>query len=134
MRAIFVLDISLASILDAFGIPKRMPDPVTRELRMRDGKEVESGKWWYDISNEDDRVKCEWIMDAYAKAKDWETFALDVEHPLYWMKGALENRIANLHLFHNGATPMKVIESGDKTIYIGPRLSQANKDTLKKML
>jgi len=134
MIAIFVLDISLASILDAFGVPKRQPDPVTRELRMRDGVRVESGKWWFDVTDEENAAKAQWIIDAYGKARDWETMTLDTEHPLYWMKGALENRIANLHLFHHGATPMKVIEKGDRTVYIGPRLSQQHRDTLKKML
>ena len=134
MRSIFVLDIALASILDAFGVPKRMPDPITRELRERDGVKVESGKWWFDITDDSDAEKCQWIMDAYSQARDWETMTLDPEHPLYWMKGVLENRTANLHLYHHGATPMKVIEQGDRTVYIGPRLSQKDRETLKAML
>lgn len=134
MRSIFVTDISLASILDAFGVPKRQPDPVTREIRERDGKTVESGKWWFDVSTDEDSDKAKWITDAYSKARNWEEYTLDAEHPLYWMKGVLENRIANLHLFHNGATPMKVIEKGDRTVYIGPRLSQADRDLLKSKL
>lgn len=134
MRSIFVLDIALASILDAFGVPKRMPDPITRELRERDGVKVESGKWWFDITEDSNAEKCQWIMEAYSAAHDWETMTLDPEHPLYWMKGALENRVANLHLYHHGATPMKVIEQGDRTVYIGPRLSQKDRETLKAML
>lgn len=134
MRTIFVLDIALASILDAFGVPKRMPDPITRELRERDGIKVESGKWWFDVSEDANAEKAKWIMDAYGAARDWDDYQLDPEHPLYWMKGVLENRTANLHLYHHGATPMKVIESGDRTVFIGPRLSQKDKNTLKKML
>ena len=134
MRSIFVLDISLASILDAFGVPKRNPDPVTREIRTRDGQQVESGKWWFDVSEDENAEKAKWIMEAYGAARDWEDYQLDPEHPLYWMKGVLENRTANLHLFHHGATPMKVIENGDRTVFIGPRLSQKDRDTLKKML
>ena len=49
-KQIFVCDIGLASILDAFGIPKRECDPLTREIRTKDGKETETAKWWYDIS------------------------------------------------------------------------------------
>lgn len=134
MRAIFVLDIALASILDAFGVPKRQPDPVTRELRTRDGIQVESGKWWFDVSDDEQSEKAKWIIDAYGSARDWENFTLDPEHPLYWMKGVLENRTANLHIYHHGATPMKVIEKGDRTVFIGPRLKQKDRDTLKKML
>ena len=134
MRSIFVCDISLASILDAFGVPKRQPDPITREVRLRDGRETESAKYWYDTTNDAANEKAQWVIDAYHKARNWEEYSLDIEHPLYWMKGVLENRTANLHLFHHGATPMRVIEEGDRTVYIGPRLHQSHKDTLKKML
>lgn len=134
MRQIFVVDISLASILDAFGIPKRQPDPITREIRNYQGRETESGKWWFDVTDEAHAEKAKELIEAYTKARNWEEYTLDKEHPLYWMKGVLENRTANLHLFHHGATPMRVIESGDKTIYIGPKLSERDKETLKKAL
>jgi hypothetical protein len=133
-KEIFVCDIGLASILDAYGIPKRNPDPVTKEIRTRNGVDSEMGKWWYDIADPNHEEKAKELMHAYSKAKDWEEFTLDKEHPLYWMKGVLENRIANLHLFHHGATPMRVIESGDKTIIIGPRISKEHKEKLKSLL
>jgi hypothetical protein len=134
MRSIYVTDISLASILDAFGIPKRPFDPITREITTRDGKDVESGKWWFDVSDDAVNDKAHELMGAYSKARDWETYTLDPEHPLYWMKGVLENRTANLHMFHHGATPMRVIEKGDRTVFIGPRISRKDRETLKKML
>jgi len=134
MRTIFVTDISLASILDAYGIPKREFDPVTREIVNRNGRDVESGKWWFDVTDDAKNNKAHELMGAYSKARDWEEYTLDIEHPLYWMKGVLENRTANLHLFHHGATPMRVIENGDRTIFIGPRISEKNKQILKKQL
>ena len=134
MRTIYITDIALASILDAYGIPKRQPDPVTREIRWRGGRNVETGRWWYDVSDDVQADKAKELTDAYYAAKDWESYTLDKEHPLYWMKGVLENRTANLHLYNHGATPMKVIEEGDRTIYIGPRLSEENKNILKKAL
>ena len=134
MRTIYVTDISLASILDAFGIPKTPTDPVTREIHFRDGKEIEYGKWWFDVSDDETNDKAHQLMGAYSKAKEWEQYTLDPEHPIYWMKGVLENRTANLHLFHHGATPMRVIEKGDRTVYIGPRISQKDRATLKKLL
>lgn len=134
MRTIYVTDISLASILDACGIPKRDFDPVTREIELIDGRDKESGKWWYDVTDDDTNDKAHQLMGAYSKARDWEQYTLDPEHPLYWMKGVLENRTANLHLFHHGATQMRVIRKGDRTVYIGPRISQRDRSTLKKML
>jgi len=134
MRSIFILAIALASILDAYGIPKRQPDPVTREVReCREGRR-ESTKWWFDITADENRDKAQWIIEAYAAARDWKEYTLDAEHPLYWMKGVLENRVANLHLMHNGATQMRVIANGDRTVYIGPRCSQKDRETLKKMI
>jgi len=134
MKTIFVRDITLASILDSYGIPKRMPDPVTREIRERDGKDVESCAWWFDLAIPEHADKCKELMDAYHKARDWREYALDREHPLYWMKGFAENRAANLHLFHHGATVMRVIEDGGRTIYVGPRISEKNKQILKSQL
>lgn len=131
MRHIYVTDISLASILNAFGIPRRMPDPITREIRTRGGKDVECGKWWFDVSNEEHAEKAKETMDAYYAARDWESYLLDKEHPLYWMKGVLENRTANLHLYHHGATPMKIIQDGDRTVIVGPRISERTKEILK---
>ncbi len=134
MRTIFVTDISLASILDAYGIPKREFDPVTHEIHTVNGKDIPSGKWWFDVTNDDINNKAHELMGAYSKARNWEEYTLDTEHPLYWMKGVLENRTANLHLFHHGATPMRVIEKGDRTVYIGPRISRKDRETLKKQL
>tara|TARA_R110000744_G_scaffold60999_2_gene126255 strand:+ start:1040 stop:1447 length:408 start_codon:yes stop_codon:yes gene_type:complete len=135
MREIYVTDIKLASILDAYGVPKRQPDPVTREIRRRGGKDVETGMWWYDVADSEHADKAKELTDAYyASGKDWAEYTLDKEHPLYWIKGAFENREANLNLYHHGASPMRVIEEGDRTIYIGARLSDKNKNILKKAL
>lgn len=134
MKHIFANDIGLASILDAYGIPKRQPDPITREIRQRDGRDVESAKWWFDVSDDVHAAKAKELMDAYFAARDWERYTLDPEHPIYWMKGVLENRTANLHMFHHGATPMRVIENGERTVLIGPRASEKTKEILKQQL
>ena len=134
MKHIYVNDISLASILDALGVPKRQPDPVTREIRLRDGRETETGLWWDDVTKPEHASKAQEIMAAYYAARNWENYTLDKEHPLYWMKGVLENRTANLHLYNHGATPMRVIEDGDRTVYIGPRISEKTKQILKQSL
>lgn len=132
MRQIYVMDISLAAILAAKGVPLRAHDPVTREIHERDGKKVESAKWWFDTTDDTINNNAHTIMRVYAKARDWKEYELDPEDPIYWMKGALENRTALLHLYHNGASPIRVITNGDRTVYIGSRLSDKNKETLKK--
>ena len=135
MRAIFVLDIALASILDAFGVPKRQPDPITRELRTApDGTTKESGKWWFDVSLDEDAEKAKWIMEAYGAARDWQHYQLDPEHPLYWMKGALENRETFLHWIRTKAVPMRIIQHGEKTVLLSDRASAATKQKMRNLI
>lgn len=134
MKYFFVKDISLASILTGFGIPPRLSDPVTSEKEVRNGAEVLTRKFWLDISAPEHEELCKKLVSAYGAARNWETYEMDAEHPLYWMKGALENRCTWLEWVHNGVTTMTKIEEGDRTVFIGPRLSQANRNILKKAL
>lgn len=135
MRTLFVKDITLASIFDAFGIPKRQPDPATREIRRRDGTDVESWSWWFDITDDRHRDKAKTLMQAYQAYKgENREFLLDPEHPLYWMAGFAVNRAANLHLAHHGATPMRIYQEGNRTLILGPSVRKEAREKLKSML
>lgn len=135
MKSIYCLDMSLAAILISLGVPRRPFDPVTREIRTYQGKEARSTKFWFDTTDPEKEAIAKEAIAAYtACGKEWEAYTLDKEHPIYWMKGALENRTMWLDLYHNNATEMRVIEDGDRTIYIGPKVSEKNKTTLKKLL
>ena len=134
MKHFFVKDISLASILLTNGVPPRYFDPVTEEKSIRDGSEVFSRKFWLDISDPDHEAICKETVSAYSEARQWERYELDKNHPVYWMKAVLENRCTWLDWTHNGVTAMTVIEDGNRTIIVGPKLSDKKKQTLKKML
>ncbi len=73
-------------------------------------------------------------IDAYSKAKNWEEFTLDEDHPLYWMKGVLENREVLLGWMRKDVAPIKVIQHGEKTVLIGERASRELRDKMKKLL
>ena len=135
MKHIFVKDISLSAILASLGVPLRWNDPVTREVQTRDGKECRTVKFWFDVSDvANERTASDAIKTYDACGKEWSEYTKDPEDPIYWMKGALENRTMLLDLMHNGASEMKVIENGDQTIYLGHKLSERNKQTLKKLI
>lgn len=127
-------DIKLASCLIALGIPYRNNCPVTREIQERNGKPFEQFTFWFDISIDENKLKCGQVFEAYEKGKDWKEYILGVEHPLYYMMGALWNRETLLHWMRTDAEPMKLIFDGARTIAISARASQETKDKLKMHL
>tara|TARA_R110002126_G_scaffold125633_1_gene267858 strand:- start:117 stop:524 length:408 start_codon:yes stop_codon:yes gene_type:complete len=135
MKSIYVTDIKIASILIAFGVPRREGDPTTCEIRKgNDGKDRRQYSFWFDASDDEHSEIAERTIADFAAAKDWETLNRDEEDPLYWMKGVMENRDSLIHEMHNNVEAMRVIEVGEKTVVIGHRASQGLKDKMKSLL
>lgn len=134
MTDIFVTDIKLASILTALGVPTRPSDPVTCEIEERHGVRHEQYKFWFNVDDPKIRDIAKETIDAYCKARNWEEFTLDKEHPIYWMKGALENREVFLGWMRKNVAPLKIIQVGEKTILIGERATRQLKEKMKKLL
>jgi len=127
-------DIKLASILISLGVPLRHTDPITCVASNDAGagrKEVYT--FWFDVSNGKKAQAME-TMSAYASARDWKEITLDIEHPLYWMKGVLENRENLLHWIRKKVQPMKIITCGSKTVLIGENASKSLRDKMRKMI
>jgi hypothetical protein len=135
MNQIHTADIKLASILSALGIPLRDNDPVTCVTEERDGKKFEQYTFWFDTSDGDISAKAKELVTAYYECgKEWKDSSLDKEHPLFWMKGALENREVFLHWIRNKVVPMRFIKHGEKTVLISARASERTKDRVRKIL
>jgi len=135
MKSIYVTEIKLAAILIAFGVPRRDSDPTTCEIRKDSrGNDCKKYMFWFDVGNGVHSEIAEKTIADFSAAKDWETLNRDIEDPLYWMKGVLENRDSIVHEMHNNVEAMRVIEVGDKTIVIGHRASQGLKDKMKSLL
>lgn len=135
MKSIYVTDIKIASILIAFGVPRRATDPTTCEIRKgTDGRDRKQYSFWFDASEDEHSEIAEKTITDFAAAKDWETINRDIEDPLYWMKGVMENRDSLIHEMHNDVEAMRIIEVGEKTIVIGHRASQGLKDKMKSLL
>jgi hypothetical protein len=134
MTDIFVTDIKLASILVALGVPRRPSDPVTCEIEERHGVRKEQFKFWFGLDNPDHRDTAKEIINAYSKARNWEEFTMDKEHPIYWMKGVLENRECYLGEIRKKVAPIRIIQVGEKTVLIGEHASRELRDKMKKLL
>lgn len=126
-------DIKLASILVAMGIPIREVDPVTCVVHTDRGHRQEDYKFWFDVTK-GLREKAMELIEAYNKAKNWQEMTLDHEHPLYWMKGALENREVLLNWIRKDVKPMQILTAGNKTVLIGERASAGLREKMKALL
>lgn len=127
-------DIKLAAILVGLGVPMRESDPITCVIDTEGGIRRETFTFWFDVSAQGKRDEAKKLIDAYQKARGWENMVLDTEHPLYYMKGALENREVLLHWIRKNVKPMKIIQHGNKTVLIGEGASKSLKDKMRKLL
>lgn len=136
MKSIYVTDIKIASILIAFGVPRRECDPTTCEIRkdLATGKERKQYSFWFDVNADEHSEIAEKTIKDFAAAKDWEVINRNIEDPLYWMKGVMENRDSLIHEMHNNVQAMRVIEVGEKTIVVGHRASQETRNKIKSLL
>jgi len=127
-------DIKLAAILVALGIPIREVDPVTCVVDQERGRRNEVYTFWLDVSGFGLRDKAKQLIEAYKAAREWADFKLDKEHPLYWMKGALENREVLLNWIRKDVRPMQILTAGNKTVLIGEHASAGLRAKMKAML
>lgn len=134
MHATPTRDIKLAAILTALGIPMRPEDPITCVEEERKGKMIKQFTFWFDTTLPENQRKVAIFINAYDKARDWKEYTLDKEHPIYWMKGALENRERFLGWIREDVQPMKLIQSGSRTVLIGANASPELKKQIKQHL
>lgn len=127
-------DIKLASILVSLGVPIRQTDPVTCVVDTSNGRRSEVFTFWFDVSASGMREKAKALVAAYEAARNWTSYTLDNEHPIYWMKGALENREVLLNWIRKDVKPMQILTSGNKTVLIGEHASPELRAKLRAML
>jgi hypothetical protein len=134
MNHIYTPDIKLASILAALGIPTRSIDPITCIIEEVNGQRNEKYTFWFDGDGESGAKAKELIKAYYALGKNWDETILDKEHPLYWMKGALDNRETYLHWIRSKVVPMRIIQHGEKTVLLSDRASTATQAKIRKLI
>ena len=124
MKTFDTPDIKLASILVALGIPPRNSDPIT--CIERSGG-VRQYSFWFDITDCVKARACQNYVDAWNAMRHEGRITLEagVEHPLYWMKGALENREVLLNWLRNDVEPMKLAKVGDWHVLLSSKAPDA---------
>ena len=114
-------DIKLASILVAFGIPLRKSDPVTCVMT----NDRPQYSIWFDITDHNDATTCQKYVDAWYSMRRDGKMTLDPENPLYWMKGALENREVLLNWMRNDVEPMRLAKVGKWHVLMSDKQPEA---------
>ena len=134
MTDIYVTDMKLAAILVSLGVKRRASDPVTCDITYPNNVKTSQFKFWFECNEPSKEEEAIGFIKAYNKARNWEEFALDKEHPLYWMKGVLENRESYLSEIKHNVQPVKIINVGNKTLLISERASEELKNKFKKLI
>lgn len=110
-------NIKVASAVAAFGGKLRSQDPVTRFIR--DG--IQQVTFWFQSDGQGDKIKCE-------MERKWADMKSDEEHPIRYVRAALENRETLLGLVKR-AEPIRVIQTGGQTLIVAenahPELKKA---------
>jgi hypothetical protein len=133
-NSIFVTDLKLAAILCALGVRRRKSDPITCIIRTLDGRDDPQYSFWFDVSGVNEADKAREYIRAYAAARNWDNSVLGEEHPLYWMKAALENREALMHQMRSNVAPLREFVHGSKTVLIGERASARTREIIRQHL
>jgi hypothetical protein len=132
MNCIHTGDIKMAAILCALGIPRRTQDPVSCIVIGEGAGRREQWTFHFDVSDPVHQENAKSYVQAYHAAENWAKFTLDVEHPIYWMKGVLENREVYLHWMRTKVAPMKQIQSGKTTVLMGARASKRTQEIIRQ--
>ena len=133
-RNYYTYDLNLASVLVTLGVPLRREDPVTCVIERSDKPqdlERKTYNFWFDTTKESDHVLVSDIVRAHNQAKvDVTKVALDVEHPFFYARAALDNRGVLMNWIRNNVVPMNLVTHGDRTLLISSRACQRTKDLM----
>ena len=100
-------NIKIAAAVAAFGGKLRTQDPVTRFIKEDGSQQV---TFWFESDNKGGKVRAE-------MEKNWVDMTSDAEHPLRYVRAALENRETLLGLVKR-AEPIQVIQRGGQTLFV----------------
>ena len=132
-REYYTRDFTLSSILISLGIPRRQPDPITCIAEIVNGRRREEYTFWFDISRQEDRDECNELVDAYYRVKEDWTFALDEEHPIYYMYGFAKNWERQRDEMKNKVAPQRIVRRGSQTLLIGEDASEELKEKFRQI-
>lgn len=145
-------DLKLAATLCALGVPLRNPDPVTNVLHADTGDR--QFIFWFEADEAQRKLAAQWtewfaadrvlekdLENILGKLKagislneeDQKILKSLPEHPMYYIKAALENRDRLMGLMHK-ATPLRLIRKNGISVIYADSAPQHIKDKLKSLL
>lgn len=100
-------NLKVAAAVAAFGAKLRRVDPVTRMVREDGSQQV---TFWFDADGvaANERKEME---------RNWSEMESDPEHPIRYIRAALENRETLLGLVKR-AEPIQIIQRGEQTLIV----------------
>ena len=100
-------NLKVAAAVAAFGAKLRKVDPVTRMVREDGSQQV---TFWFDADGvaANERKEME---------RNWAEMESDPEHPIRYIRAALENRETLLGLVKR-AEPIQIIQRGEQTLIV----------------
>jgi hypothetical protein len=100
-------NIKVAAAVAAFGARLRQQDPITRFVREDGSQQV---TFWFEANGAgaNERLEME---------KNWNEMVSDPEHPIRYVRAAMENRETLLGLVKR-AEPIQIIQRGGQTLVV----------------
>jgi hypothetical protein len=116
-------NLKVAAAVAAFGAKLRKENPVTRMVREDNSQQV---TFWFDAdgtaSNERKEMEC-----------GWADMTSDPEHPIRYIRAALENRETLLGLVKR-AEPIQIIQRGEQTLIVPINAPSERKKAILKAI
>jgi len=100
-------NLKVAAAVAAFGAKLRKVDPVTRMVREDGSQQV---TFWFDADGAGSEARKE-------MEKNWAEMESSPEHPIRYIRAALENRETLLGLVKK-AEPIQIIQRGEQTLIV----------------
>lgn len=116
-------NIKVAAAVAAFGARLRQQDPVTRIVKDDGSQQV---TFWFDADGVGSNERRE-------MEKPWNEMQSDPEHPIRYIRAALENRETLLGLVKR-AEPIQIIQRGEQTLIVPLNAPSERKKAILKAI
>ena len=116
-------NLKVAAAVAAFGARLRKENPVTRMVREDGSQQV---TFWFDADGAGANERAE-------MEKNWSEMESDPEHPIRYIRAALENRETLLGLVKR-AEPIQIIQRGEQTLIVPLNAPSERKKAILKAI
>ena len=116
-------NIKVAAAVAAFGARLRKQDPITRVVKEDGSQQV---TFWFEADGAGG-------FERKEMEKNWNEMTSDPEHPISYIRAALENRETLLGLVKR-AEPIQIIQRGEQTLIVPLNAPSERKKAILKAI